>query len=93
MTANGKIESFDDTNEKRKTYVELEEQFFLGNSIDDTHFRSTDFERTFCRGIFCTGEASYQVFSTTDIYHPTGAFEPEALGNRGMISFLQEKPA
>ena len=46
MTANGKIESFDDTNEKRKTYVELEEQFFLGNSIDDAHVRSTDFKRT-----------------------------------------------
>ena len=44
-------------------------------------------------GSSCAGEASYQVFSTTDSYHPTGAFEPETLGNRGMISFLQEKPA
>ena len=52
MTANGKIESFDDTNEKSKTYVELEEEFSLANNVDDVHIKSTDFELTFCRGIF-----------------------------------------
>ena len=35
MTTIGKIESFDETQEKRETYVELVEQFFLASNIDD----------------------------------------------------------
>ena len=37
MTTAGKIESFDDTKENWKTYVEREEQFFLADDIDDDH--------------------------------------------------------
>ena len=42
-------------------------------------------------GSSCTRETSYKALST-DSYRSTGAFEPEALGNCGKISFLQEKP-
>ena len=35
MIAIGKIESFDDTNEKWETYAERVEQFFLANDLDD----------------------------------------------------------
>lgn len=35
MTAIGKIESFDETQEKWETYVERVEQFFLANNIDE----------------------------------------------------------
>ena len=35
MTAIGKIESFDETQEKWKTYAERVEQFFLANNIDE----------------------------------------------------------
>ncbi|XP_022777528.1 uncharacterized protein LOC111318945 [Stylophora pistillata] len=37
MTAIGKIESFDETEEKWETYVEWVEQFFLANNIDEDH--------------------------------------------------------
>ena len=37
MTTIGKIESFDETQEKWETYVERVEQFFLANNIDDDH--------------------------------------------------------
>ena len=38
MTATGKIESFDDSNENWETYVERVEQFFLqANDSDDDH--------------------------------------------------------
>ena len=37
MTAIGKIESFDETQEKWETYVERVEQFFLANNIDEDH--------------------------------------------------------
>ena len=37
MTAIGKIESFDETQEQWETYVELVEQFFLANNIDEDH--------------------------------------------------------
>ena len=37
MTTIGKIESFDETQEKWETYVERVEQFFLANNIDDNH--------------------------------------------------------
>ena len=37
MTVIGKIESFDETQEKWETYVERVEQFFLVNNIDDDH--------------------------------------------------------
>ena len=42
-------------------------------------------------GSFCTREASCKVFST-DSYHSTGAFEPEALRKCGKILFLRKKP-
>ena len=35
MTAIGKIESFDETQEKWETYAEHVEQFFLANNIDE----------------------------------------------------------
>ena len=35
MTAIGKIESFDETQEKWETYAERVEQFFLANNIDE----------------------------------------------------------
>ena len=37
MTTIGKIESFNETQEKWETYVECVEQFFLANNIDDDH--------------------------------------------------------
>ena len=37
MTTIGKIESFDEAQEKWETYVERVEQFFLANNIDDHH--------------------------------------------------------
>ena len=37
MTAIGKIESFDETQEKWETYVERVEQFFLASNIDEDH--------------------------------------------------------
>ena len=38
MTAIGKIESFDDTNENWETYAKRVKQFFLANNnIDDAH--------------------------------------------------------
>ena len=37
MTTIGKVESFDETQEKWETYVECVEQFFLANNIDDDH--------------------------------------------------------
>ena len=37
MTTIGKIESFDEAQEKWETYVERVEQFFLANNIDDDH--------------------------------------------------------
>jgi len=37
MTAIGKIESFDDTNENWETYAERVKQFFLPNNIDNAH--------------------------------------------------------
>ena len=37
MTTIGKIESFDETQEKWETYVERVEKFFLANNIDDGH--------------------------------------------------------
>ena len=37
MTAIGKIESFDDTNENWENYAERGKQFFLANNIDDAH--------------------------------------------------------
>ena len=37
MTAIGKIESFDDTNENWESYAERVKQFFLANNIDDAH--------------------------------------------------------
>ncbi|PFX12679.1 Uncharacterized protein K02A2.6 [Stylophora pistillata] len=37
MTAIGKIESFDETQEKWETYLERVEQFFLANNIDEDH--------------------------------------------------------
>ncbi|PFX20902.1 Retrovirus-related Pol polyprotein from transposon 17.6 [Stylophora pistillata] len=37
MTAIGKIESFDETQEKWETYVERMEQFFSANNIDEDH--------------------------------------------------------
>ena len=81
MTAIGKVESFDDTNENWKTYAERVKQFFLANNIDDAHKvpTSLSYLRS-AEGSSCTAEASYQVFST-DSCHSTGALEPEALGN------------
>jgi len=41
MTAIGKIERFDETQEKWETYAERAEQFFLVNNIDeDSHVPS-----------------------------------------------------
>ena len=37
MTAIGKIESFDETQEKWETYVERVEQFFSASNIDEDH--------------------------------------------------------
>ena len=99
MTTIGKIERFDDTKENWETYLERVKQFFFANDINDDHKVPTllivepdrrenlhPAERS-----SCTGEASYKVLST-DSYHSPGAFQPEALGNCGKISFLQEKP-
>ena len=64
MTTIGKIESFDDTNEKWKTCVELEEQFFLANSIDDDHAKVPTLNLHSAEGSSCTKFFPQQIVTT-----------------------------
>ena len=73
--------------------MERVEQFFLASNIDDAHKVQTlivELDRwedlRSAEGSSCTEEASYKIFST-DSFHSTGAFEPEALGNCGKDFF------
>ena len=97
MTAIGKIESFDDTNENWETYVERVEQFFLANNIDDEHKVPTLLSliggKTYAllRDLAPEKPAtkSFQQIFTTLLEH----LSPKPLEIAEKISFLQEKPA